>query len=442
MEREYDIILTHGGYVGRNHYQAVKAAHNALPAIAKGGILILATDNRDAEPIGGPEYKSLLHMLKIQGADRYLKMIEAPGWRFTKDQWEPEMWAKVFRKIDEERFFYCTHTIPRETYDLLPGRCGLDCLAEEGWCSPVQAVREMVETALRFAVADYRKKGIEPSVAFIREGPTQSPVSQQKRRQPVEHGHRGGKPPQDFWLARRRRRPLLFGRRRGVLRDPRSQRGGEDLHDPDGLRILPAERGNAPRAGPRHHPAGARREVPDRRLPAGEQHRSGPYRPPEPEVFARYFNIPAAEATRRLPGAPAFHGPRPQENSRAVDLSGGMIRRLVMARALLNRPELLILDEPTTGLDPQSRHQVWERLEELRADGLSILLTTHNMDEASRLCDRLIIVDRGRLLVEGKPAELVRLHVGRHVIEIPDPAEGLPAFLRERGCFSKTSATG
>ena len=171
VEREYDIILTHGGYVGRNHYQAVKAVHNALPAIAKGGILILATDNRDAEPIGGPEYKSLLHMLKIQGADRYLKMIEAPGWRFTKDQWEPEMWAKVFRKIDEERFFYCTHTIPRETYDLLPGRCGLDCLAEEGWCSPVQAVREMVETALRFAVADYRKKGIEPSVAFIREGP-------------------------------------------------------------------------------------------------------------------------------------------------------------------------------------------------------------------------------------------------------------------------------
>jgi len=94
-----------------------------------------------------------------------------------------------------------------------------------------------------------------------------------------------------------------------------------------------------------------------------------------------------------------------RENSRALDLSGGMIRRLVMARALLNRPELLILDEPTTGLDPQSRHQLWERLEELRAGGLSILLTTHNMDEASRLCDRLIIVDQGRLLVEGKPAD-------------------------------------
>jgi nickel-dependent lactate racemase len=171
VEKEYDIVLTHGGYVGRNHYQAVKAAHNALPAIRKGGILILATDNRDEEPIGGPEYKSLLHMLKIQGADHYMRMIGAPGWRFTKDQWEPEMWAKVFRKIDEERFFYCTHTIPRETYDLLPGLCGLDCLAGEDCSDPVRTVREMVETALRFAVADYRKKGVEPSVAFIREGP-------------------------------------------------------------------------------------------------------------------------------------------------------------------------------------------------------------------------------------------------------------------------------
>jgi lipooligosaccharide transport system ATP-binding protein len=151
------------------------------------------------------------------------------------------------------------------------------------------------------------------------------------------------------------------------------------------------------------------------------------------EVFARYFNIPTAEAMRRSRELLRFMALDHRENSRAVDLSGGMIRRLVMARALLNRPELLILDEPTTGLDPQSRHQVWERLEELRADGLSILLTTHNMDEASRLCDRLIIVDQGRLLVEGKPAELVRRHVGRHVIEIVEPAEGLPAFLRERG---------
>ena len=149
-------------------------------------------------------------------------------------------------------------------------------------------------------------------------------------------------------------------------------------------------------------------------------------------VFARYFNIPAAEAGRRASELLKFMTLDHRENSRAVDLSGGMVRRIVMARALLNRPELLILDEPTTGLDPQSRHLVWERLEELRANGLTILLTTHYMEEASRLCDRLLIMDGGRLLVEGKPAELVRRHVGRHVLEVADPEAGLTEFLKQR----------
>jgi lipooligosaccharide transport system ATP-binding protein len=149
-------------------------------------------------------------------------------------------------------------------------------------------------------------------------------------------------------------------------------------------------------------------------------------------VFARYFDIPAHEAERRSHELLTFMALDHREGSRVPDLSGGLLRRLVMARALLNRPELLILDEPTTGLDPQSRHQVWERLEELRADGLSVLLTTHNMDEASRLCDRLIIIDGGRLLVEGKPAELVLRHVGRHILEIADPADGLVEFLKQR----------
>ncbi len=171
VEREYDIILTHGGYVGRNHYQAVKAAYNALPAIRRGGTLIVATDNRDREPIGGPEYRSLLHMLKIQGKEHYMKMIETPGWCFTKDQWEPEMWAKVFRKIDEKDFVYCTHTIPREDYCMIPGRCGLDYLADPAGRQNTEAVREMVENALRLAVAQHRARGVEPAVAFIREGP-------------------------------------------------------------------------------------------------------------------------------------------------------------------------------------------------------------------------------------------------------------------------------
>ena len=171
LEHEYDIVLTHGGYVGRDHYQAVKAAYNALPAVRKGGFLIMATDNRDAEPIGGQEYKTLLHLLKMQGQEHYLRMIKAPEWLFTKDQWEPEMWGKVFRKIDEQKFFYLTHTMPRERYPIIPGRSGFDLVEQIAEADPVTSVQQMVENALRFAVAGYLKKGITPRVAFIREGP-------------------------------------------------------------------------------------------------------------------------------------------------------------------------------------------------------------------------------------------------------------------------------
>ena len=150
-------------------------------------------------------------------------------------------------------------------------------------------------------------------------------------------------------------------------------------------------------------------------------------------VFARFFDIPSTEAERRARELLQFMSLEQRAQARTAELSGGMLRRLVIARALLNRPELLILDEPTTGLDPQSRHQVWERLEELRASGLSILLTTHYMDEASRLCETLIIMDAGRLLVEGKPAELVARHVGRNVIDVIEPDGELPAFLDSRG---------
>lgn len=171
IKQEFDIVLTHGGYVGRDHYQAVKAAYNALPAVRKGGILIMATDNRDAEPIGGMEYKTLLHMLKLQGAENYLRMIETPEWRFTKDQWEPEMWGKVFRKVEEKRFFYLTHTMPREKYAIIPGFSCFDLMENPTGGDPANAVREMVESALRCASAEYQAKGVTPTVAIIREGP-------------------------------------------------------------------------------------------------------------------------------------------------------------------------------------------------------------------------------------------------------------------------------
>ena len=150
------------------------------------------------------------------------------------------------------------------------------------------------------------------------------------------------------------------------------------------------------------------------------------------EVFARYFNIPHPVAQERTQKLLRFMALDHRQDSRAIDLSGGMMRRLVIARALINEPELLILDEPTTGLDPQSRHQVWERLEELRMGGLSILLTTHYMEEASRLCDRVMIMDHGRILVEGEPAALIRSHVGHDIIEVADPSDDIRAYIRDR----------
>lgn len=150
------------------------------------------------------------------------------------------------------------------------------------------------------------------------------------------------------------------------------------------------------------------------------------------EVFARYFNMPSSAARTQAQNLLKFMALDHRKDAKATELSGGMMRRLVLARALLNKPDLLILDEPTTGLDPQSRHQVWERLEELQAKGLSILLTTHNMEEASRLCDRLIIMDHGRVLVEGEPLELIKQYMGRDIIEVAEPNETLRAFIRSR----------
>ena len=148
------------------------------------------------------------------------------------------------------------------------------------------------------------------------------------------------------------------------------------------------------------------------------------------EVFARYFDMPKKEARDKALDLLAFISLDHRRDAPIHELSGGMMRRLVLARALINQPDLLILDEPTIGLDPQSRHQFWERLEELRKKGISMLLTTHYMEEASRLCDRLIIMDQGAILVNGTPKELIRRHVGRDIIEVVDPPDGLREFVR------------
>ncbi len=150
------------------------------------------------------------------------------------------------------------------------------------------------------------------------------------------------------------------------------------------------------------------------------------------KVFSRYFNMSPKAAQMQAENLLKFMALDHRKAAKVTELSGGMMRRLVLARSLLNSPDLLILDEPTTGLDPQSRHQVWERLGDLKAKGLSILLSTHNMDEASRLCNRLIIMDHGAILVEGKPSELVRQYVGHDIIEVFEPSERLRVFVQSR----------
>ncbi len=140
-------------------------------------------------------------------------------------------------------------------------------------------------------------------------------------------------------------------------------------------------------------------------------------------IFAGYFSIPRNEAKRRAAELLEFFALEGKKRLKNDELSGGMARRLILARALINNPELLILDEPTTGLDPQSRFQLWERLKELKRKGLTILLTTHYMEEAAVLSDDLVIMDHGKIVVHGKPDALVAEHVGHAVVEIEDPSE-------------------
>ena len=146
-------------------------------------------------------------------------------------------------------------------------------------------------------------------------------------------------------------------------------------------------------------------------------------------VYARYFSIPKKEAAEHARELLDFFALTHKKEAKVMELSGGMARRLILARALINRPDLLILDEPTTGLDPQSRHQVWDKLATLKATGLTILMTTHYMEEASRLCDRLVIIDHGRILVDGSPAELIARHTGSSAVEIEGPDQALRDYV-------------
>ena len=145
-------------------------------------------------------------------------------------------------------------------------------------------------------------------------------------------------------------------------------------------------------------------------------------------IFGRYFDIADAVLLARIPDLLEFAGLASRADARIQTLSGGMKRRLTLARALINDPELIFLDEPTTGLDPQARHVIWERLRNLLKQGKTLLLTTHFMEEAERLCSRIAIMDHGKIITGGEPRALIAQHVEPHVVEVygegaPDWAE-------------------
>ncbi|MFF5055188.1 ABC transporter ATP-binding protein [Micromonospora sp. NPDC000663] len=145
-------------------------------------------------------------------------------------------------------------------------------------------------------------------------------------------------------------------------------------------------------------------------------------------VYARYFGISRRAARERADELLDFVQLGERADSRVEPLSGGMKRRLTIARALVNDPEIVLLDEPTTGLDPQARHLVWERLFRLKQQGVTLVLTTHYMDEAEQLCDRLVVMDGGRIVAEGSPRSLIERHSTREVVELRFAAESQEPF--------------
>ena len=140
-------------------------------------------------------------------------------------------------------------------------------------------------------------------------------------------------------------------------------------------------------------------------------------------TYARFFGIPRKVARRRADELLEFVQLAERADSKVEPLSGGMKRRLTIARALVNEPEMVLLDEPTSGLDPQARHLVWERLFRLKQQGVTLVLTTHYMDEAEQLCDRLVVMDGGRIVAEGSPRELIERYSTREVLELRFAAE-------------------
>ncbi|MCF8038038.1 MAG: nickel-dependent lactate racemase [Desulfohalobiaceae bacterium] len=179
VQEPYDVVLTHAGYVGRDHYQSVKAAVNAVPAVKDQGLIVLFANNVDQEPIGSREYKTLLHLFKMLGPENYLSILQHPAWKFTKDQWEPEMWGKPLRKVGSEGLYYCATQIPEADYKIIPGVAGWEFIDPgRSFASEKEQARIMLQNAVIHAAHHPRFEGSTPRMAFIEEGPYAIPMQE------------------------------------------------------------------------------------------------------------------------------------------------------------------------------------------------------------------------------------------------------------------------
>lgn len=173
LQREFDIVITHAGFVGINHYQAAKAAVAAIPALKPNGTLVLVANHTDPEPVGSPNYRTLLHLLKIFGAERFERLLTSPDWNFVTEQWQVQMWARLFRKIPLENFIYYSPQISAKDYKILPGLDGNEFLpVNKRYCGSLDTIPPVIEAVLNQGIARMKQlKQTEPAVVFLSDGP-------------------------------------------------------------------------------------------------------------------------------------------------------------------------------------------------------------------------------------------------------------------------------
>lgn len=172
LDREYDIVVTCAGFVGINHYQAAKAGVVAIPALRRGGHLVMAARNVDQDPVGSPLYRTVLHLLTLDGPEAFMRLIRSPEWRFIPEQWQVQMWSKVFERIPMEHFTYCAPHITAKDVAILPGRDGNLLLpTERRYSRRLADAADMVRLAVDATAEACRAEGARPTIAFLRDGP-------------------------------------------------------------------------------------------------------------------------------------------------------------------------------------------------------------------------------------------------------------------------------